>query len=340
MTNDVMHNVIELLTEGKNLTRDVATRAFQVIMNGGATPAQMAAFLTALRLKGETVDEITAGVIAMRAKAQHIKAPPGTMDCCGTGGDNRGTYNISTAVAFVLAACGIPVAKHGNRSVSSQSGSADVLEILGVKIDADVRIVERCLNQGGIAFLMAPKFHPATRHVAPVRQELGVRTIFNLLGPLSNPALPEYQLIGVYAAEWVEKLAQSLKELGSKAAWVVYGDGLDELTLSGTSTVAELKDGEIRRFEVTPEDAGLARAPTDELRGGMPQQNASALLHALSGAESAYRRAVLYNAAAGLLIADKAPDLKAGVAMAAEAIDSGRAHAMLKKLVELSNDRL
>lgn len=335
-----MHDVIALLSQRKNLTRDAATRAFQVIMNGGATPAQMAAFLMGLRLKGETVDEITAGAIVLRAKAKTIKAPPGCIDPCGTGGDARNTYNISTATAFVLAACGVPVAKHGNRAVSSQSGSADVLAVLGVKIDAEIPALERCLEKCNICFLMAPLFHPAMRHVAPVRQELGIRTVFNLLGPLSNPAAPPFQLLGVYDAAWMEPMADVLKALGVQSAWVVHGsDGLDELTLSGPSQVVELKDGALRRFEVTPEDAGLPRAPLDVLKGGPPEHNARALTHALSGMESPYRNAVLLNAAAGLLIAGKAADLKAGVALAAEAIDSGRAYATLMKLVDISNEK-
>jgi len=335
-----MHSIIALLADGKSLPRDTAVRAFQIIMNGGGTPAQMAALLMALRIKGETVDEITAGAIAMRAKAQRINLPPGAMDTCGTGGDNRGTYNISTAVAFVLAACGIPVAKHGNRSISSKSGSADVLSLLGVKIDAEVPILERCLREANICFLMATKFHPAMRHVAPIRQELGIRTIFNVLGPLSNPGAPDYQLLGVYSEALVEPLAHALKELGAKAAWVVHGhDGLDELTLTGASKVAELKDGAVRCFEVTPEEAGLKRVILEDLKGGTPEHNASAMMDALSGMENPYRNAILYNAAAGLIIAGKAADIKAGVAMAKDAIDSGKAHMTLRKLVEISNER-
>jgi anthranilate phosphoribosyltransferase len=338
MTDHVFHSILALLADGKNLPQETAVRAFQIIMNGGATPAQMGAFLMGLRNKGETVDEITAGAVAMRAKAKAIKAPPGAIDTCGTGGDARGTYNISTAVAFVLAACGVPVVKHGNRSVSSQSGSADVLAVLGVKVDAEIPILQRCLSECGICFLMAPKFHPAMRHVAPVRQELGLRTIFNLLGPLSNPAAPDYQLLGVYSKDWVEPLAHVLKTLGTKAAWVVHGsDGLDELTLSGASTVAELKDGEVRTFEIKPEDAGLSSSPLEAILGKTPDINAKAMTEALSGQESAYRNAVVYNAAAGLLIAGKAMDLKACVVMAKEAIDSGKAHRVLMKLVDLSS---
>lgn len=340
MTDHVMHDIITLLAQKKNLTREAATRAFQVIMNGGATPAQMAAFLMGLRIKGETIEEITAAATVMRAKAKTIKTPAGCIDPCGTGGDGLGTYNISTATGLVLAACGVPVAKHGNRSVSSRCGSADVLEMLGVKIDADIPVLEKCLTECNFAFLMAPKFHPAVRHVAPVRLELGIRTIFNLLGPIINPAAPDYHLLGIYSDDWLEPVANVLKELGTKAAWVVHGsDGLDELTISGASHVAELKDGKIRRFEVSPEDAGIKKASLEELKGGTPEQNANALRHALSGMESAYRRAVIYNAAAGLLIVGKTTDLKSGAVMAAEAIDSGNAHRLLGKVGEISHSK-
>jgi len=333
-------DTLSLLAQKKNLTQEQATRAFQILMNGGATPAQMAAFLMGLRMKGETAQEITAGAVVLRAKAPRINAPTGCMDTCGTGGDQRSTYNISTAAAFVLAACGVPVAKHGNRSVSSRSGSADVLAALGVKIDADIPVLERCLRECNIAFLHAPKFHSAMRHVAPVRQELGLRTVFNLIGPLSNPAAPDYQLVGVYSESWLEPMAQALKELGCKAAWVVHGsDGLDELTLTGATQVAALKDGAITRFEVTPEDAGLARASLEELKGGSAEENAKALQDAISGMESAYRRAVLLNAAAALVVCGKAASLADGVARAAEAIDSGAAFGILQKLISLSHER-
>lgn len=340
MTEHAIHPILALLAEGKNLPQENAARAFQIIMNAGATPAQMAAFIMGLRIKGETVEEITGGAQAMRAKAKRMKAPAGSMDTCGTGGDNRGTYNISTAVAFVLAACGIPVAKHGNRSVSSLSGSADVLSVLGVNINADIPVLERCIRECGIAFLMAPHFHPAMRHIAPIRQELGIRTIFNLLGPLANPATPDFQLLGVYSDQWVEPMANVLNSLGTKAAWVVHGsDGLDELSLSGPSKVAELKDGKVRCFDVFPEEAGLKVTSLEALKGKDPEHNASAMIDALSGVESAYRNAILYNASAGLVIAGKAGDLKQGVEIAKEAIDSGKAHITLKKLVEISNER-
>ncbi len=335
-----MHTVLALLADKKNLPLDTATRAFQIIMNGGATPAQMAAFVTALRLKGETVEEITGGAVALRAKCTKFNAPVGSIDPCGTGGDAKGTYNISTAVAFVLAACGVPVAKAGNRSVSSASGSADVLRVLGVNVDAEPEVMERCINELNIAFLLAPKYHPAVRHIAPVRQELGFRTVFNLLGPISNPANLTYQFMGVYDKKWTEPLAHALKEIGLKRAWVVHGnDGLDELTLSGASTVAELKDGAVRVFEVTPEEAGLQGASLEELRGGNAEHNAKALKDAISGMESAYRRSVLLNTAGALVVAEKVQNLKDGIAMAAEAIDSGKAHNVLMKFVDMSNTK-
>ena len=337
---DIFKDTIALLAEKKNLPREQAVRAFQVLMNGGATPAQMAALLMGLRLKGETVDEITAGAVVMRAKATRIHTPAGCIDTCGTGGDAKGSVNISTAVAFVLAACGLPVAKHGNRSVTSQSGSADVLAALGVKIDAEVAVLERCLRECNIAFLMAPRFHPAMRHVAPIRQELGIRSIFNLLGPLSNPAAPAFQLLGVYHASLLLPMAEALRELGTQAAWVVCGaDGFDELSISGPSHVACLKDGQITQFEITPQQAGLPQHPAEALKGGDAEHNAQALRHALSGMESPHRDAVLLNAAAGLVIAGKADDLAHGVAQAREAIDSGRAHSLLQKLILLSHEK-
>jgi anthranilate phosphoribosyltransferase len=321
----------------QDLTRDEASRAFQIFMLGGATPAQMAAFLVALRMKGETVEEIIGAVLSVRAKAGKITAPDNAFDCCGTGGDNSGTYNISTAVAFVVAACGVPVAKHGNRAVSSRSGSADVLQALGVSIEADIPHMERALQEAGICFMMAPKFHTAMRHIAPIRQELKTRTLFNLLGPLANPASPNYQLIGVYSKEWIEPIALALKELGTKRAWVVHGaDGMDELSTTGTSFVAELKDGAVRTFEITPEELGLERASLDDLIGGDTVENAKALHALLNGQTGAYRDIVLLNAAAGLVVTGKANDLKSGLALAAEAIDSAKAKHSLQKLVEIT----
>lgn len=338
MNTEPLPLALQLLAERKNLPQELAERIFQIIMNGGATPAQIAAILMGLRIKGETVEEITAGANVLRAKAAKITAPAGAIDTCGTGGDGRNTYNISTATAIVVAACGVPVAKHGNRSVSSKSGSADVLQALGIKIDAEIPVLEKCLKEVNIAFLMAPKFHPAMRHVAPVRQELGLRTIFNILGPLSNPAKPDFQLLGVYDKILTEPLARVLSALGTKAAWVVCGhDGLDELTLTGTSFVSQLKDGTISHFEITPEDASLPRAMLEDVKGGDIGTNAKALEHALSGVESPHKNAVLYNAGAALIIAGKVADIKAGVAMARDAIDNGGAFRTLKQWALVSN---
>lgn len=329
--------LIAYVADGKPLSQAAAEKAFEIIMSGEATPSQMGAFLMALRVRGETVDEIAGAAKVMRAKALHIKAPAGAIDTCGTGGDARGTYNISTGAALVVAACGVPVAKHGNRALSSKSGSADVLAALGVNIDADMALVEKSLAEAGIGFLMAPRHHSAMRHVGPTRVELGTRTIFNLLGPLSNPAGTTRQLIGVFHRQWTRPMAEVLDQLGSTRAWVVHGsDGLDEITTTGATYVSELKDGKVSSFEVTPEDAGLPRADPDDLKGGDPAENAAAITALLSGAPGPYRDIVLINAAAALIVADKAPDLKAGVALAAKAIDSGAAKATLARLVALT----
>src|SRR6201995_2233634 len=255
---------------GHSLSESEAEAAFDIIMSGDATPSQMGGFLMALRMRGETVDEITGAARIMRAKAVTIDAPPGTIDTCGTGGDASGSFNISTASALVVAGCGVPVAKHGNRALSSRSGSADVLTALGVNIEADLAIVRHCLWEVGIGFLMAPRHHSATRHVAPTRVELGTRTIFNLLGPLSSPAHARRQLVGVFAPQWVRPMAEVLGRLGAEHAWVVHGDGLDELTTAGVTTVAAFEDGEVRTFEVVPEDFGLPRARLHDIRGGAP----------------------------------------------------------------------
>ena len=330
---------IENLIRGKDLDEDEALRAFQIVMNGGATPVQISALLVALRVKGETIDEITSAAKILRSKAGKFNAPAGALDTCGTGGDNSGSYNVSTAVAFVIAACGIPVAKHGNRAISSKSGSADVLKSLGVNIEAENEVMEKAIKEAGIGFMMAPKFHSAMRHVAPIRQELGVRTIFNLLGPLSNPASTKYQLLGVFSKGLVTVLAQVLDRLEVKRAWVVHGsDGMDELTTTGTSYVAQLDDGEITNFEINPEDAGLERVDPHELKGGSAQHNAMELKDLLRGkGNKAYRDIVLLNAGAGLVVAKKAKDIKEGVELAREAIDSGAANDILLKLVEISN---
>ena len=329
---------IAKVATGASLSEEEAYTVFSAMMDGDVTPAQMGAFLMALRVRGETVEEITGGARVMREKAVRVTAPDGAIDTCGTGGDGSGSYNISTAVALVVAALGVPVAKHGNRALSSKSGSAEVLHQLGVNIDREPDVLERCLGGAGITFLMAPKHHTAMRHVGPVRVELGTRTIFNLLGPLSNPAGASRQLLGVFDGKWVVPMAEVLRNLGSTRVWVVHGeDGLDEITTTTATRVAELRDGKVREFTVTPEDAGLKRAAPEDLKGGDPANNAAALRDMLYGKTGAYRDIVLLNAAAALVVADKAADLRAGVAMAAEALDFGAAKATLAKLVTLSN---
>jgi anthranilate phosphoribosyltransferase len=322
---------------GATLNESEAETAFDIIMSGNATPSQMGGFLMALRVRGETVDEITGAVRTMRAKALRIEAPPGAIDTAGTGGDASGTFNVSTAAALVAAGCGVPVAKHGNRALSSKSGSADILTALGVNIDADMGLVQRALHEVGITFLMAPRHHTAMRHVGPTRVELGTRTIFNLLGPLSNPAGAKRQVVGVFAPQWVEPMAQVLGRLGGERAWVYHGEGLDELTTAGTSEVAELKDGRVRRFTVTPEDAGLRRASLADLKGADPAANAQRMRAVLGGEEGPIRDIVLLNSAAALIVGGKAEDLKEGVKLAAQSIDSGRARGVLERLVALTN---
>lgn len=324
--------------DGHPLGEDEAAAAFEVMMTGAATPAQIGGFLMALRVRGETVDEIAGGARVMREKAVRVEAPAGAIDTCGTGGDASGTYNVSTAAAFVVAACGVPVAKHGNKALSSRSGSAEVLQLLGVKLDIPPARITRCIEQAGVGFMFAPAHHAAMKHVGPARAELGTRTIFNLLGPLSNPANTKLQLVGVFAEKWVEPLARVLGKLGSERVWVVHGsDGLDEVTTTGPTHVAALEGGKVRRFEVTPGDAGLALAAPADLKGGDPEANAAALRRLLDGEAGAYRDIVLLNSAAALIVAGKAPDLKAGARLAADAIDGGRARHALDALVTLSN---
>lgn len=327
------------LAEGASLDAGEAEAAFDILMSGDATPAQIGAFLMALRVRGETVDEITGAARIMRAKALRIEAPADAIDTCGTGGDASGTFNISTGAALVVAACGVPVAKHGNRALSSRAGSSDVLAALGVNLDADMELVRRALWEAGICFLMAPRHHGAMRHVAGARVEIGTRTVFNLLGPLSNPAGARRQLLGVFARHWVEPLARVLGNLGAERAWVVHGsDGLDELTTTGPSYVAELRDGAVTSMELTPADAGLPQARPEDLKGGDPADNAAAMRAMLAGERGAYRDIVLFNAAAALVVAGRADDLRTGVDMAAEAIDTGRARQVLERLVRITNE--
>jgi len=323
---------------GERLSEDDAAAAFDAMMSGNATPSQMGGFLMALRVRGETVAEITGAARTMRAKALTIDAPPGAIDTVGTGGDNSGTFNISTAAALVVAGCGVPVAKHGNRNFSSKSGSADILMALGVNIEADMSLVRRALHEAGICFLMAPRHHSATRHVAPTRIELGTRTIFNLLGPISNPALVKRQLVGVFSPDWIQPIAEVLGKLGSDKAWVVHGEGMDEITTTGTTAVAALENGRVTTFSVTPEDAGLPRARLADLKGGEPGENAARLVALLEGEKGPLRDIVLLNAAAALIVAGKSADLKSGVERASQAIRDGGARQALARLVAITNE--
>ncbi len=328
------------VADGGALDQSAAARAFDLIMSGAATEAQMGAFLMALRLRGETVEEITGAARAMRAKVIPVSAPDEAVDTCGTGGDAKGTFNISTGAAFATAGAGLVVAKAGNRSISSKSGSADVLEALGVNLEISPDRAAACIKEAGIGFLFAPLHHAAMKHVAPVRRELGLRTIFNLLGPLSNPAGTKRQVIGVFAKKWTLPLARVLRNLGSEHVWVVHGaDGLDELTTTGVSQVAELKAGEVREFEVTPEDAGIERARLADLAGGDAAANAQAIRGLLAGEKTPFRDAVVLNAAAALIVGGKAPTLREAAGLAAQALDSGAAAERLEKLIAVSNDR-
>jgi len=331
-------SIIGKVATGATLTRDEATAAFDAMMSGEATPSQMGALLMGLRVRGETVDEITGAVTTMRAKMLTVTAPPDAVDVVGTGGDGSGSVNVSTCAAFIVAGCGAPVAKHGNRALSSRSGAADVLAALGVKIDITPEQVGQCIAEAGIGFMFAPTHHPAMKNVGPTRVELATRTIFNMLGPLSNPAGVKRQMVGVFSRQWVQPLAQVLKNLGSEAVWVVHGsDGLDEITISGPTFVAELKNGEITTFEISPEDAGLPRAPAESLKGGDAEANAAALMGVLQGKPSPYRDVALLNAGATLIVAGRAKDLKEAVALGAQSIDSGAAAARLAKLIAVSN---
>ena len=330
--------LLAVVAAGETLSQDQAQTAFDIIMSGDATPAQMGAFLMALRVRGETVDEISGAARTMRDKVHKVKAPPNAIDTVGTGGDGSGSFNVSTAAAIVVAGCGVPVAKHGNRGISSKSGSADMLAALGVNLDADYSLVEEAIATANIGFMMAPRYHSAMRNVAGPRVELGTRTIFNLLGPVSNPALVKRLLVGVFAREWVEPIAHVLGNLGTDAAWVVHGsDGMDELTLAGPTFVAELRDGKVSTFEVTPGDAGLETGDAADMKGGEPVENARAMTGILHGKPGRLRDFVLYSSAAALLVAGRVEDLKTGVLRAAESIDSGKAEAALQKLVEITN---
>ncbi len=324
--------VIARLARGETLSADEAESAFGVIMSGEATPAQIAGLLMMMRLRGETVAELTGAVRAMRARMIPVEAPDGAIDVCGTGGDNAGTLNVSTAVTFVLAGLGVRVAKHGNRALSSRTGGADVLAALGVDVDVGLDRLPGILREAGCVFLFAPRHHAALRHAAGPRVELGTRTIFNLVGPLANPARVRRQLTGVFDPAWARPMAETLGLLGTERAWVVHGAGLDELTVAGASHVVEVRQGTIRTFEVVPEDAGLPRAPVEAIRGGDAAENAAALQALLQGATGAYRDTVVLNAAAALMIADRACSLPEAAVMAAKGLDDGLALAALARL--------
>jgi anthranilate phosphoribosyltransferase len=336
--SDDFKGLIAKAASGTALTRDEAARAFDRMMSGEATPSQMGGLLMALRVRGETVDEITGAVSTMRSKMQKVAAPPDAIDVVGTGGDASGSFNVSTCAALIVAGAGVPVAKHGNRALSSRSGSADVLGALGVKIELRPDEITRCIYEAGIGFMFAPAHHPATKNVASTRVELGTRTIFNLLGPLSNPASVKRQMIGAFSRQWIEPMAQVLRNLGSECVWVAHGsDGLDEITTSGPTHIAALENGNIRTFEINPEDIGVARAKPEALRGGDAETNAAALMSVLKGEKGPYRDIAILNAAAALVVAGRAKDLKDAAALAAKSVDSGDAKGRLDRLVAVSN---
>ena len=319
------------------LSREEAETAFGVLFEGEATPSQIGGLLMTLRTRGETVEEYAAAAAVMRAKCRAVRAPEGAIDIVGTGGDGKGTLNISTATAFVVAGAGVPVAKHGNRNLSSKSGAADALTQMGIEVMVGPEIVEKALEKAGIGFMMAPMHHPAIAHVMPTRAELGTRTIFNILGPLTNPAGVKRQLTGAFSRDMIRPMAETLRALGSDAAWLVHGsDGTDELTITGRSWVAELKDGAVTDREVHPEEAGLPVHPFEAILGGDPEENGRAFRALLEGEASAYRDAVLLNAAAAILIAGRAADLTEGAAQARESIDSGAARRAVEMLAQVT----
>ena len=335
---DELKGLIAKAATGATLSREEAARGFDTIMSGEATPSQMGALLMALRVRGETVDEITGAVTAMREKMLRVAAPPDAIDVVGTGGDASGSFNISTCAALIVAGAGVAVAKHGNRALSSRSGAADVLAALGVNIELTPQGVTRCIKEAGIGFMFAPAHHPAMKNVGPTRVELGTRTIFNLLGPLSNPAGVTRQMVGVFSRQWIEPLALVLKNLGSESVWVVHGsDGLDEITTAGPTYVAALENGAVRTFEITPEALGLKRVKPEALRGGSAKENAQALLQVLKGKSGAFHDISILNAAAALMVAARAKDLKGALALAQASIDSGEAANRLQRLVTVSN---
>lgn len=330
--------IIHRLAAGETLDENEMHAALDLMTSGGASPVQMGGALMALRVRGETVAEITGAARLLRERMTPVEAPAGAVDIVGTGGDSHGTYNVSTAASLVAAGAGLKVAKHGNRSVSSLSGASDVLSALGVKLDISPDLVATAIREAGVGFMWAPMHHPAMKTWAPIRAELGVRTIFNLLGPLCNPAGVKRQILGVFDRRWLEPLANVMRNLGSEHVWVVHGaDGLDELTTTGTTHVAELRDGRIAMREVTPEDAGLARASLADLKGGDASVNAAAIRDLLAGKAGPFRDIVLLNAAAALIVGGIANTLAEGVAIAATAIDEGKAAEALSRLVAITN---
>lgn len=337
--SDALKPLIDAAANGP-LTSAQAEAAFEILFNGEATPSQIGGLLMALRTRGETVEEYTAAAKVMRAKCKAVTAPDGAMDIVGTGGDGMGTLNISTATAFVVAGAGVTVAKHGNRNLSSKSGAADALGEMGINVMVGVDVVENALKNIGIAFMMAPMHHPAIAHVMPTRTELGTRTIFNILGPLTNPAGVKRQLTGAFSRALIRPMAETLRALGSERAWLVHGsDGTDELSIAGVSWVAALEDGKVTEFEVNPEDAGLPVHPFEDILGGTPAENAGAMRALLDGEKSAYRDAVLLNSAAALLVAGKVTNLKDGAKMAAVSIDSGAAKQKIVALAALTSQK-
>ncbi|MGH6814219.1 MAG: anthranilate phosphoribosyltransferase [Hyphomicrobiaceae bacterium] len=340
MSDNELKRLIQKVSTGATLQEDEIRTALEIMMSGIATPAQMGAFLMAMRVRGETVAEITGAARLMRAKMTRVTAPAGAVDIVGTGGDSHGTYNISTCAALVAAGAGLPVAKHGSRRVSSVSGASDVLSTLGVNLDVTPDTIARCIREAGVGFMFAPSHHTALKHWAPVRAELAIRTIFNLLGPICNPAGVTRQVVGVFSRQWVEPIARVLKNLGAEHVWVVHGhDGLDELTTTDATSVAELKDGRVSLLEATPADAGLAPAKLSDLKGGDSDTNARAIRDVLAGKPGPFRDIVLLNAAAALIVGGKVATLPAGVALAAESISRGAAARALEKLVAITGGR-
>ncbi|MCC3306090.1 anthranilate phosphoribosyltransferase [Sneathiella sp. HT1-7] len=340
--SDVQPNFKALVTKiaaGQTLSQAEAKIAFNIILSGDATPSQMGAFLMGLHLRGETVDELIGGVSVLREKATYITAPENAVDVVGTGGDGHGTLNISTAAAFVTAGAGVPVAKHGNKAASSRSGTADVQAVLGINTECDFDLTQRAVHEAGIGFMVAYRHHGAMRHVGPTRVELGIRTIFNLLGVMSNPAAVKRQLIGVYDPRWMRPMAETLKELGSTHIWVMHGsDGLDELTTTGPSKVVEMKNGDFSEFDITPEEFGLKKVSLEDLKGGTPEENAKALMGLLNGEKGPYRDVTLLNAGAAIMIGGKCDTVADGIKLAKQSIDSGKALTAFETLKRISNE--